>query len=192
MTEGGDGTLPTIVEVDGDSSANILYSDTVAERILRHYREGMSLLRISKLAEMPIYNVILKWVQDNSDFRMKFQAAREARALTLEEKAIQAAEDHADAAGEKEQVAAGRLKFDAYRWGAEVSDPTKYGKKVTHQGDAGAPIVFQVQTGFPDLPESQKQPLLNPDGTVKRVVEVVAEEVRDATEGEESDGSKGT
>lgn len=167
--------LPTVLEGEGPSSLRIPYSETVAERICQHYAEGMSLQRISKLAEMPEYGRILRWVRQHPEFRVMFEHAKAARAIHLENKAQETAEEVYDNAADKDLVPAGRLKVDTYFRVAEVNDPSKYGKRVTHEGNADKPIVFQINTGFPELNEHQRAPELTTDGVIARAKPVEAE-----------------
>lgn len=167
--------LPTVLEVEGPSSTMILYSEITAERICEQYARGMSLHKISKLAEMPNYNTLLKWVRHHPEFRVMFEHAKAARAIHLENMAQETAEEVYENAGEKDLVPAGRLKVDTYFKVAEVNDPTKYGKKITHEGNAERPIVFQVNTGFPELNEHQRAPELTADGVIARAKPVEAE-----------------
>lgn len=144
----------------GRSVARIPYSIGLAERICSHYIQGKSLHWIAAhLGEMPAYQTILKWSKNHPDFSKMLRSVREARALHFEDAAIEAAE----AATGKD---ADRLKFEAYKWGAEVNDPGTYGKKVTHSGDAGAPIILQVVTGFGPPNPWQTPPKLKADGTI--------------------------
>lgn len=125
-----------------------LYKPELAEKILNLYISGMSLNTISKQPEMPCYATLLRWIQNRSDFREEFEAARKARAVHLEEMALRAAEEAEQLDG-KDRAALGRLKFDAYKWGAEVNDSQRFGKKTTVEGNPDRPITFTVVTGVP-------------------------------------------
>lgn len=179
---------PAVLEGQGGSSCSVYYSDTVARRIADHYAEGKSLHWISQLSEMPRYNTILRWAKENTEFRMLLDAVRTERALHFEDKAIESAEN---ARGKD----ADRLRFDAYKWGAEVNDPTRYGKKVTHGGDSSRPITFVINTGFPEPNVNQRPPVLGPDGLIQRAKPVEAEvadaQVSSDTRKDEGDGAGG-
>jgi transposase-like protein len=145
------------------------YSDEMKEKILNMYVEGMSLVKIAAEDGMPSYGTILRWVKDKDDFRKEFESARLARALHFEEKAIEAAEDTTH----KDDVPAQRLKFDAYKWGAEVNDASRYGKKTVVEGNASKPIVFQINTGIPQgqIPDVE----LDEQGLIKQVKQDIVE-----------------
>ena len=159
--------LPTICEGEGKTLCRVEYSEGLVARILSMFAEGKSLYAISKMAEMPGMNTLYNWQRKNAEFRQALLTAQSAHAHSLEGKAIEAAEAAADAAGEKEQVAAGRLLFDAYKWGAEINDPNKYGKKVTVGGDSTNPIRIVVSTGFPEPNKYQTPPVLGADGLME-------------------------
>jgi hypothetical protein len=65
-----------------------------------------------------------------------------------------------------------RLQMDNYKWRAEVSDPSTYGKKTTISGDKDNPIQFTIITGVP-------QP--DPKPEEKLVEAIVSEESNDTT-----------
>lgn len=178
-------TLPQVVAGDpADLPAvpsrkiNTLYRSELAERISDFYIEGQSLRSISFMPEMPSYGTLMKWLKHNPEFRALIDGARATRALHFEEEAIAAAESCSD----KDEAPAARLKFDAYRWGAEVNDPTRFGKRTTIAGDPDKPVQFIISTGFPEPNEAQRPPELAADGTIKRrtkpVIETTAELVK--------------
>lgn len=164
MTE----TLPTTVEVEGGSSCIQLYTADLSKRITNLYSQGYSLEKICKQAEMPTFNTLFIWMREHKEFRDAINAVREVRALSFEDKAISTAED---ATGKDSD----RLKFDAYKWGAEVNDPGRYGKRTVLEGNKDKPLTFIIATGFPEPKGYQKPPRLGEDGLIIR--EVVAEEI---------------
>jgi hypothetical protein len=118
------------------------------------YIGGDSLLAISAREEMPAYSTLMRWLKDNESFRKALDAAREVRAVHFEERALEAAE----AARDKDDVPAARLKFDAAVWAAGVHHPERYGKKTTIAGDAKRPVVFRIATGVPDPAPAALEP----------------------------------
>lgn len=149
-----DPSAPAVVpQTLADRRYNHLYSPDLAERILDRYISGTSLHKLAQDPGMPSYATLLRWVKDHPEFAPEFEKARLLRAVHFEEKAIQAAES----ATSPQDTPAERLRYDAYRWAAEVSDGARYGKKVTHSGDPDRPIIFQVTTGVPaPLPPPQE------------------------------------
>jgi transposase-like protein len=184
--EGQDLALPTRVELPGNASCNVPFSSDVVARIARLYSQGMSLAQVCRQAEMPNYETLFRWIKDHPEMKQALEGVRGQRALHYEDKALQAAEE---ACGKD----ADRLRFDAFRWGAEVNDPSRYGKKVTHSGDSDKPIQFIIQTGFPEPNSFQTPPKLGADGLIERAKPIVADFIEavadDLEDGEQSDGA---
>ena len=126
-------TPETIDEGPKGKQAPVLYSVEVAKRIIDDYSQGVSLHAISRKPGMPSYQTLLRWNREHAELSKMLRSVRETRALHFENAAIEAAES---ASGKD----ADRLKVDTYIWAAGVNDPTTYGKKVTHQGDAQNPV----------------------------------------------------
>lgn len=146
------------------------YKPEVCDKILALYVEGNSLYKIADMEGMPAYNTMLKWLKDRPEFKKQYDTARELRAIHFEEKALEAAER----ATCKDDTPSQRLKFDAYKWAAEVHDGARYGKKTTVQGDPNKPITFTVVTGVP-ASEHIKPVELDERGIVKQVEEEIVE-----------------
>lgn len=120
------------------------YSDDIAERITDYFISGHSFAKIAAMDGMPSQQMIYRWAKDKEEFREKLEAARAVRALALESKALEAAEE----ATTKEGRPDSRLKFDAAVWAAEKNDPKVYGRQVKVEATL-APINFIVDTGVP-------------------------------------------
>lgn len=160
--------LPVVLGADATSKSvqRVQYSPDLADRILDLYAAGKNLIEISKMAEMPGYSTLQKWITSHPEFSRRFQAVGTMLALHREQQAIQTAE----AAEGKD---ADRLKIETYWRSAEVNDPARYGKKVTHGGDQNNPVILQVITGFGPPNAWQSPPKLNPDGTIMKAAEVI-------------------
>lgn len=143
-------------------AARAPYRRKLARRISQLYLEGYPVSEICKMKDMPNERTFYRWMREKGEFRELINGARESRAVRYEDKAIQAAEQ----VDNKEDVPAARLKFDAYKWAAEVNDPSRYGKKTTISGDASAPIKFIISTGFPEPSLAQQHPKLGSDGLI--------------------------
>lgn len=153
-------------ELDGVryNKTPVKYTKRIAVQIHKLYLLGHSITKIAEIEGYPTRDTIFRWKKEHSWFGILMAEAKTQRAELFEEKAIAAAEASVD----KDDAPSQRLKFDAYKWGAEVNDPSKYGKKVTHAGDADAPIRFVVSTGFPEPNEHQRHPELGSDGLIKK------------------------
>lgn len=165
---------------------DVYYSKDLAVQIAALYAEGRSLYSISQMSGMPAYATLQDWAKYKTEFREALSAMREIRALHFEDAAIAAAES----AGHPADVPAARLKAETYWKAAEVNDPARYGKKVTHAGDASNPIKIVVHTGWTEpLNEFQKSPELGADGLIIRppqpVIEVKAEPQKEEAKDEQ-------
>ncbi|MBK8455665.1 MAG: hypothetical protein IPL34_20505 [Thiofilum sp.] len=129
------------------------------ERILQLYAIGHPLSKICQDSSMPCYGTILRHLKDDDVFRGAFEEARVLRGIHFEEKALEAAEN----ASGKDDTAAERLRFDAYKWAAATSDQQRYGNRTTIEGNASKPLVFTVVTGVPRN-EYFEQPVLDATG----------------------------
>lgn len=131
---------------------NHVYSEVLAETLLELYVAGVPLPKIAEHRDMPCYTTMLRWLTDHPEFKRKFEAARLLRAIHFEQVAL----DAACSASDKEDVPAARLKFDAFKWGAEVNDAARYKKQVateqTHR------VQFTIVTGVPDKEEALAAP----------------------------------
>ena len=172
----------TVLESEGPRSCQIAFTENLAKRIAENYAEGKSLAAISRLAEMPAYSTLLRWVKENSVLRAALEGVRQVRALHFEDRALEVCEE---ATGKD----ADRLKFEGNKWAAEVNDPARYGKKVTHSGDASNPITIQVITGFGEPNEFQRPPKLGADGLIEKPVIEIKAEVADVVRKDESSDS---
>lgn len=168
-----DPELAVVVQAAKDRAQRalpVLYSEELAEQILDAVITE-PLYRVLQRQGMPGPTTVYRWMRDNPEFREKMYAARSIRALAYEDKAIEAAED----ATGKDDTPAQRLKYDAYVWAAGVNDPTRFGKKLTVEGNAEKPVVFNIVTGVPAPLPHQMPPELGADGIVRAAKPVVAE-----------------
>ena len=156
-------TLPEVVNKAASGiSVDVPYSLDRAKRIVNYRIDGYTFEEISREGDMPDASTLVRWCREKSEFAQMLRNAKDARAMVFEDEAIRVARR---ASGRD----ADRLKFDAYKWAAEVNDPLTYGKKVAHSGDAnGAPVVLQIVTGFGPPNKWQRSPKLNADGTIDR------------------------
>lgn len=175
-------SLPEAAEEAASSKPveRITYSLDLAKRIVDEYAQGKSIRAISHRKEMPAYGTLLRWAKEHPELSKMLRSVRDARALHFEDAAIEAAES---ASGKD----ADRLKFEAYKWGAEVNDPTTYGKKVQASHEVSGKVVVQVVTGFGPPNAWQTSPKLRADGTIEK--EVISEVVSEAGPSTESSGS---
>lgn len=118
------------------------------DQIVTLYLEGEKINAIAKkigVAPSAIYSYKTK----DKRFSDRMDEARASRGFVFEDKVIEVAEE---VKGESsEEVAAARLKVDAYKWAAGVNNPDVHGSKTKVVG-TGAPTVILIDTGFKDEP----------------------------------------
>lgn len=120
------------------------YSLLQAEAIACLIAEGNSLRMIARRPGFPSLQIMRRWRTDHPEFEERLRNARKDRADYYVDKVIDAAE----AATDKEDAPAAKIKIDAFRWAAGVDDPDMYANKAKVQGDAAVPITIIVNTGI--------------------------------------------
>lgn len=100
------------------------YTPDVANSILQLMAEGMMLVEICEMDDMPCMSTVWRWRQENPSFDAKLSRAREA----LGDQFAQAVRDVADNSS-TESAACDRVKMDAYRWLAAKMYPKQYGDR---------------------------------------------------------------
>ena len=158
----------------GEHSYPILFDPGIGAQIIALYESGESLSAICRQPGMPSVGTVSAWIKDSKQHKESFEAARQVRAMQFEEKVIAEA-DAIPQYSIPEDAAGTRVKIETYKWAAEMADPTRYGKKMTHQGDPDKPITFRVITGVPAPTEAQLPPSLNQQGLIVTTGKPVAE-----------------
>lgn len=143
------------------------YSEELALQVCDEYLTGKTFAEIGRKPGYPPAKQIYRWLQTLDTFREKIERTRAARGIVLEDKILEGI----DIPIGKDDVGGERLRFDRLRWAAEVNDPSRYGKKVTHAGDSTRPIQFIINTGFGEPNEWQRHPKLGADGLIIREVQ---------------------
>jgi hypothetical protein len=130
------------------------YTDDIAFVVCERLSQGESLRRICSDEEMPGKSTVMRWLNDNKDFRDQYARAREAQADYFAEEIVEIADDSSeDAVADPETGAVrqnaefvnrSRLRVDTRKWLMARMAPKKYGDKITqeHQGPDGGPLVI--------------------------------------------------
>ena len=199
---------PTIEVYDGDKLVHIpkgmslddlrgerhkafLYSEIIADIICQKIAEGSSITKVSQEKGFPSYSILCRWRKEVSEFDEAIEQAYIDRADYYHDMAIEAARS----ADTKDEVAIKRLQHDAYKWGAQVGKPQKFGTQTKLTGDAKAPLSFIIDTGIrregdagfeepKDITVEKPQLEGDSDGGKQESVQGVSEEVK-------SEGSQG-
>lgn len=121
------------------------FTQEIADTICRRIAEGESLRQICRDRGMPDRVTVIRWKNDNPEFRNQYARAREDQADTYADLGI-------EAAIKADDPAKGRLAFDAYRWAAGKLKPGTYGDKVQHTGGDGGPVETTITYRWADPP----------------------------------------
>lgn len=124
------------------------FAEDVRLEVLEHIAEGKSLRAIEAMEGMPSKTTVMRWLNDDEEFRDQYARAKDEQADVLFEDVLDIADN-----ATPEEVAVARLRIDARKWMAGKLRPKKYGDKVdlTHANPDGSAITFQ--TVFEKKPE---------------------------------------
>lgn len=116
-----------------------IYSQELADRILREYGDGKSLSEICRQDEMPDRMTLWHWRNEKPDFSTALARAREANAETIEDR-IADIEDKV--LTDKVNPQAANVVLSSMRWRARVLHPNRFGEKaqVEHSGNVGLTV----------------------------------------------------
>ena len=114
------------------------YTVEKADSICEHIAGGKSLVSWCAVDGRPNYTTVMRWIQQQPEFRNKYAGAREAQADYLAEEIVQISDDGSNDTYETEDgprtnqdvIARSRLRVDARKWYASKLAPKKYGDKV--------------------------------------------------------------
>ncbi|TXM64605.1 hypothetical protein [Methylobacterium sp. WL120] len=111
------------------------YSATTAALIVERIADGESLRRICQGESMPSRETVRRWVRDNAEFRQSYTEAMQVRPDAFLEQIIDISND------ETKDWQHRRLQISTLQWAMAKCAPKKYGEKITHAGDADAPLI---------------------------------------------------
>lgn len=129
------------------------FTQNLADLICERICDGESLRSICSNESMPGRTTVFRWLAEIEDFRNQYARAREIQADTLFEEILEIADDstrdtitkegrdgESYETANSEWINRSRLRVDARKWMASKLAPKKYGERITHTGDEGAPI----------------------------------------------------
>lgn len=147
---------------------SVEFSPEVFTAICERIAAGESLRAICADEGMPSKTSVMRWLDEpeHQSLRDQYARARERQADTFAEEVVEIADEECtmiradkhgsgkpgsdgDEVGDLEvvfdttAVARNRLRVDARKWAASKLAPKKYGDRLTHAGDAEAPIGVQ-------------------------------------------------
>lgn len=117
-----------------------VYSEAVADEILRRMAEGETLSAICHEEGMPARSTVSLWaIKDEPvGFSDRYERARMLQALAIGEDAIDIADDRSDEANSR------RVRVDTRKWFASKMHPAKFGDSAALKlsDPDGKPLVF--------------------------------------------------
>ena len=118
----------------------LAYSPELADRVVERMIEGESLRKICARPDMPARRSIFHWLQNNDDFREKYEIARvlqcefwAAEILDIADDACgdSTINDRGERVVDHEHINRARLRVDARKWLMSKLHPQRYGDRVT-------------------------------------------------------------
>jgi hypothetical protein len=115
------------------------YTHETSKEICRMIENGMTLVAICQLPDMPDISTVYDWQDSHPEFSESYARARQRQADTFASMVMTEAFNSHDA-----QI--GRLRIDALKWTASKLAPKKYGDKVEIEqtGQQNFKISFSV------------------------------------------------
>jgi hypothetical protein len=117
------------------------YTKEKAQAICEMIENGMTLVAICQLPDMPDISTVYDWQDAHPDFAESYARARQRQADTFAAMVMTEAFNSHDA-----QI--GRLRIDALKWTASKLAPKKYGDKI--EVESNSQQNFKISFSVPD------------------------------------------
>ena len=146
------------------------YTTERAAKICDGIANGLSLRELCRNGVAPDKQTVMRWLDQNLDFRDRYARARLAQADHFAEEIIQIADDGSNdwqerhsASGEikiiadKENVNRSRLRVESRQWLMERMAPKKYGTKVFQEitGADGGPLLIERRMDWASMSDEE-------------------------------------
>ena len=154
------------------------FTPDIAEAICQRIAEGESLRSVCRGDDMPDKSTVLRWLDDNEEFRDQYARAREAQADHFAEEIIEIADDATNDFMERkrkdgsletalnaENIQRSRLRVDARKWLMARMAPKKYGSRIVHEGDENDEQIIVQIVKFSDLDKAPSSDNESREGT---------------------------
>lgn len=128
--------------------SKFMFNFDQAMLVCQAIREGATLQDLDADPMYPSLHVIAYWRKRHVMFDEEFKLARKQRAEYYHDRVISLA----NAADDDSNVAVAKFKADQYKWAAEKGDPSTFGNKIEHTGNANATSIV-VFTGIDRKPK---------------------------------------
>ena len=134
-------------------SQQSLYSPELADEICDLLCQGMSLVQICRLENMPDRSTILRWMQDKADFAAKITRAREGGQADFIVDDISRIEDAVESGAIPPDAA--RVLISSKQWRAMKLAPKKYGDKTMIESTATVKVEHTRRLDISTLTDEQ-------------------------------------
>jgi hypothetical protein len=112
------------------------YDPALAQTICARIAEGETLSAICKGADMPDRGTFRRWVIKDPELRVRYDAARELKATSLFDEALDIARNLTEGENDSTTVRAKQVAIDTLKWAAGKLNPREYGERATGGGVA--------------------------------------------------------
>jgi hypothetical protein len=132
----------------------VAYTEAIADYICEEIASGRSVASICAEEGMPSSRAVFKWIYSHPEFAAKYGLAQKYRAESLVDEIFaisdDASRDHVERvdvkgrpyiALDQDNIARSRLMVDTRKWAASRFNRSRYGDRVTHEGDSEAPAI---------------------------------------------------
>lgn len=113
-----------------------VYTPEIADIILARISEGLTVQAAIKGIGFPSLPEFYAWLRESEEFRRAYGIARECKADTLVEEALELSDDVPE---DKDAIAKATLQVNTRKWIAARFLPKVYGDKVEHSGEITNP-----------------------------------------------------
>ena len=154
------------------------FTPDIAEAICQRIAEGESLRSVCRGDDMPDKSTVLRWLDDNEEFRDQYARAREAQADHYADEIIEIADDGSNDFMERkrkdgsletvvdaENIQRSRLRVDARKWLMARMAPKKYGSRIVQEGDENDEQIIVQIVKFSDLDKAPSSDNESREGT---------------------------
>jgi len=115
------------------------YNDKLTDEICEYIANGMSLVSIAAMNDMPDRSQINKWLNKYPEFQDKYTRARQEQANFYADEIVRISDV-------EENPNKARIRIDARKWVSSKLLPKKYGDKLD-MTSGGEPVNFIVTRG---------------------------------------------
>lgn len=105
---------------------------------------------------------LVKWIIQYPEFEQALNNAKRMRADTYKTSVSEMVYDQDGNVRhyEKDEIPSVKNSFEMLKWLASVDNPDKYGQRIKHEGNVGAPTQIIIDTGIKQIEKVNEQPAI--------------------------------